>query len=193
MILISGKDLYINFKDNNSKMILVTGISGSGKSVLSKELSKKYEYEIVSFDMIFGYEESRERTKLELDILNEFKNTYPNYMSFDKFTICNIFYDFVENYIINRDINIIFDGSQFLRRVDFNKIKDQRIVLKRTSLILSLFRRDRRNVGYIKKNNSFVRRIKEYYWLHIYNRKNIFRWINDEIYFLRNVKKENLL
>lgn len=193
MVLFSNKDLYINFKDNDSKMILVTGISGSGKSMLSLDLSKKYNFEIISFDMVFGYDESRERTKLELDILDEFNKLYPDYKSFNKKLICNLFFDFVKEYTINKKINIIFDGSQFLRKVDFDKIKDQRIVLKRTSLVLSLFRRNKRNIGYIKKNNeSFIMMIKEYHWLKSYNRKNIFRWIDDEIYFLRNIKREDL-
>ncbi len=193
MILFGSKDLYINFKDNNSKIIIVTGISGSGKSVLSLELSKKYKYEIISFDIIFNYDIGREKTKLEEEILFEFKNKYPTYMKYDKEKICNMFFDFCKDYISNKNINIIFDGAQFLRRVDFDKIKDLRIVLKRTSLLLSLFRRNKRNTDYIKKNDfSFVRKIKEYHWLHVYNRKNIFRWIYDEISFLEKIKKEEL-
>lgn len=185
MVLFSNN---INFNDNDSKMILVTGISGSGKSMLSLDISKKYNFEIISFDMVFGYDESRERTKLELDILYEFNKLYPDYKIFNKKLICNLFFDFVNEYTINKKINIVFDGSHFLRKVDFDKIKNQRIVLKRTSL--SLFRR---NIVYIKKNNkSFIRRIKEYHWLRSYNRKNLFCWIDDEIYFLRNIKREGL-
>lgn len=193
MILFSSGDLYINFKNNNSKMILVTGISGSGKSTLSEKLSKKYNYDIVSFDMVFGYEQDRKLNKLEKDILNNFKNKYLGYESYDKNKICNIFFDYVKEYVDKRDLNIIFEGLHFLRRVEFDKIMNQRIIYKGTSLLVSLYRRTKRNINYIlKKDYSFKRRMKEYYWLHVYNIKNIFRWISDELYFLDNVKKRGL-
>lgn len=193
MILLDNKDLYINFENNDSNMIIVTGISGSGKSFLSQELYEKYKYEIISFDMIFDYEEGRERTKLELKILNGFKKKYKNYKELEKDTICNLFFDYVKGYIEKEKIKIIFDGYYFLRNVDFNKIKEEKIVLKRTSLIRSLIRRTRRNQRYIKKNNySIIRKIKEYYWLHIYNYRNICRWYNDEKYFIEKIKEGNL-
>lgn len=79
MLRVKEKDLYINFNNNKTSMIIVTGISGSGKSTLAQELSYKYNYEIVSFDMVLGYYEARKRTDLELDILNKFYKKYPNF------------------------------------------------------------------------------------------------------------------
>lgn len=193
MILFSRRDLYINFSSNGSNMIIVTGISGSGKSTLSEELSKKYNYEVVSFDIVFGYEQERKLNNLEWDILSEFNKLYGDYQDNDKDRISNIFFDFVKDYVDKRNINIIFEGSHFLRKVEFDKIKNYRIIYKETSLLLSLFRRTKRNIGYIlKKDYFFKRRVKEYYWLHVYNVKNIFRWIKDELYFLDNVKKGEL-
>ncbi len=191
MTVLKEKNLYINFKNINSNMIIVTGISGSGKSTLSHKLSDIYKYEIVSFDIIFEYGELREKNNLELDILNQFKKKYPYFNSkYSKDEVCNIFFDFVKKYITNKNINIIFDGSQFLRRVDFEKIKDQRIVLKKTPLIVSLIRRSKRNKKYIKNNQfSKIEIIKEIFWLHKYNVKNIIRWIKDLKCFNKNIKE----
>ena len=69
-LFFSKKDLYINF-DKKTDMILVTGMSGSGKSQLAISLKEKYGYEIISFDMIFDYDENRELSLIEKDILTE--------------------------------------------------------------------------------------------------------------------------
>lgn len=193
MLVFSRKDLYINFKNTASKMIIVTGISGSGKSVLAEKIKEQYGYEIISMDMLFEYSETHKRSQLEKELLESFKELYPNYDKNDKNRIYNLFFDFVNEYITKNNINIIFDGSQFLRRVAFDKINNERIILKRTSLLLSLRRRNIRNIGYIKNNKDSVsERLKEVYWLYLYNIKNIFRWLNDEVCFLINVKRGEL-
>ena len=60
-------------------MIIVTGMSGSGKSELAISLKEKYGYEIISFDMIFDYDENRELSLIEKDILTKFRRCYPKY------------------------------------------------------------------------------------------------------------------
>lgn len=191
MKALKEKNLYINFKNINSNMIIVTGISGSGKTTLSHKLSNIYKYEIVSFDIIFKYGEQQKINDLELDILNQFKNKYPYFNSkYNKDEVCNLFFDFVQEYITSKNINIIFDGSQFLRRVDFEKIKDQRIVLKKTPFIVSIIRRSKRNKKYIRNNQlSKIQIIKEIFWLHKYNIKNIIRWIKDLKYFNKKIRE----
>ena len=77
-LIFSKKDLYINF-DKKTDMIIVTGMSGSGKSQLAISLKEKYGYEIISFDMIFDYDENRELSLIEKDILTKFRRCYPKY------------------------------------------------------------------------------------------------------------------
>lgn len=193
MLLISRKDLYINFKNTESNMVIVTGISGSGKSALAEKIKEQYNYEIVSMDILFEYLGNHKESQLEKELLMNFKTLYPNWAELNKNRIYNLFFDFVNEYITLNDINIIFDGSQFLRRVNFDKINNQRIILKRTALLVSLRRRNRRNIGYIKEDKHSIREIfKEVYWLYLYDVKNILRWIKDEIYFLINVKRRKL-
>ena len=153
----SQKDLYINFeKDTN--MIIVTGISGSGKSRTSLALQKKYNYELLSFDFIFDWEFERKPSSFEKEILKEFKKKYPEFRNSknntkSKIEVCNCFYDFIADYILSKNIKIIIDGAYFLNEINFEKIKNERIILKRTSIIKSIIQRTNRNKKHIIAQN----------------------------------------
>lgn len=156
----SKKDLYINFS-KNTNMIIVTGITGSGKSKTSLELKEKYNYELLSFDFIFNYEKERTPNKFEKNILKQFTKQYPQYKDYEKNTknkneVSNCFFDFVLRYIETNNIKIIFDGSYFINRIDFAKIKNQRIILKRTSIIKSVFQGINRNKKTINNKKEIM-------------------------------------
>lgn len=142
-------DYFFNF-DKTTNIIIVTGMPGSGKSYTSKELSNLYNYEIISIDYLFDYE-TKKPNQTEQNLINNFINLYPEYNNFNKnrdnkYIICNKFYDFILDYVTKNNINIILDGSYFLKEIPFNKYKDQRIVIKRTSFILSIFRETKRDI-----------------------------------------------
>ena len=190
-LIFSKKDLYINF-DKKTDMIIVTGMSGSGKSQLAISLKEKYGYEIISFDMIVDYDENRELSLIEKDILTKFRRCYPKYkvahLIENDENVCDCFYNFVKKYIKKEKIKIIFDGSYFMKRVNFELFKNERIVYKRTSFLKALFRRDVRNISRIKnKNYSFIRFLKEIYWHYRYNIKHLKKWYKEERSFLQKI------
>lgn len=145
------EDLYLNFENAEDKFILITGLSGSGKSTLSNELVKKTGGYKISLDLVFGHE--TETTPLEERVVKEFKkqhkewspelfNTknkhlYPYYI--------NLFYNFIINYFKNTNLLIIIEGYFFANYIEIDKIKDKKIIIKRTSLIYSMYKRIKRN------------------------------------------------
>lgn len=190
-------DLYVNFeKDTN--MIIVTGISGSGKSKTSNELKSKYNYEIVSFDFIFNYEFERKPSSLERKLLKEFKNKYLQYKDYKKNTenkteVCNCFFDFISEYLKENNIKIIFDGAYFLDRISFDKIKNERIVIKRTSIIRSNFQKVNRNKKYlIHPNISIIKKSKSILGMHFECFKQIINQKKKVNKFLKKCEKLNI-
>ena len=190
----SQEDLYINFDKNNYRMIIVTGISGSGKSYTSNILSKEYQFPIISFDHIYGYEKDRVPNDLEIEILTSFYQQYPQYIGIseeiklgrkkelDIKDIDNTFFDFVLEYIEKNKLQIIFDGSYFLTSIAYDKFKNQRIVVKRTSLTNSLHQRTKRTIKRSEYNKvlSFYRSIK-------INLFNVRKWYHDINAFLDKI------
>ena len=60
--IISKNDLYINFdkfESGKSNVLLVTGFSGSGKSILASQLAKKYKCEHYELDLLSFYFEGK--------------------------------------------------------------------------------------------------------------------------------------
>ena len=196
MLFFSKKDLYINF-NSDSNIIIVTGISGSGKSTISKELQKEYGYDIISFDILFNYELERQRNPLENKIITAFIKKYPKYNDFSKNetgkTICEDFYLFVENYVNKHNLKIIFDGAYFIDKVDYNLFKKNKIVYKRSSILRCMINRNKRIRKIIKtKDYDFIRKLKEYYWINRHSIKKIPTWIKKNKSFTRTIMGDNM-
>lgn len=186
-------DLYINFDKDEGRMIIVTGLSGSGKSYTASLLSDKYNYLLLSFDVIFGYSEEREITAFEKEIVERFRSEYKIEELSSKKQVCKYFFGFVKRYIEKEDLRIVFEGSYFLDKVDVLDFADQRIVVKRTSLILGMVRRLKRNGRYIKvKEISLGEKVKEYYWLYRDTFKKIGKWYKKIKNFLRKMDELEL-
>lgn len=152
----SKNDYYHNF-DKNTNIIIVTGMPGSGKSYTSRELSKKYNYECINFDYLFDYE-IKEPSEFEKSLTGGFFALYPEYSNGEKnrsntTIICNKFYDYTLNYIKSNNINIVFDGAYFLDRIPFEKYSNYRIVVKRVSFLLSIYRETKRDILRQYKND----------------------------------------
>lgn len=196
MILFSRKDMYINF-DSDSNIIIVTGISGSGKSTIAKELKEKYGYEIISFDILFNYEYERGSNPLEDEIIKAFIKKYPKYKDFSKNEtgkeICEDFYLFVEEYVNKHNLKIILDGAYFVDKVDYNLYKHNRIVFKRSSILRCMINRHKRTRKIIKnKNYGFIRNLKEYYWTNKHSIKKIPKWIKTNRNYIKTITDGNM-
>lgn len=149
----SKKDLYINFDKENYTMIIVTGITGAGKSFTTAKLSEEYKIPIFCFDYLYEYKQDREVTKFEKEILNLFYSKYPQYKNTPKIAkkqkkknievqeINDNFFDFILEYLKKNKLRIVFDGASFCNCVNYDKFKNQRIVIKRTSFVKTIYRR----------------------------------------------------
>ena len=189
-------DLYLNFDNVNYDMIIVTGISGSGKSYTANMLSRKYKLPIISFDIIYGYEEDREKNKTEEEIITLFYEKYPEYIGIEKIVqanrireldtlkIENLFFDFVFKYIRDKKIKIIFDGYYFLDSINYDKFKNQRIVIKRTPLITSLNQRIKRSIKRNRGKKSIVYILYLNFKINLYN---MVKWYKAANNFLKQI------
>ncbi len=189
---IDRPDLYLN-SHKNSQMIIVTGISGAGKSYTAMQLSEKYNYPILSFDNLFNYEETREVSEFERNMITNFRKKRLEFCKDKKIVenpkTCNAFFDFVLDEIKKNNQKIIFDGAYFLVKVDFDKFKEQRIILKRTAFFKALHRRKIRGIKLYKKSNSNVfKNIKYFLSLEKFVLLNEKQWYNDQKSFLKKCK-----
>ena len=155
------KDLYIDFnkfESGKSNLLLITGLSGSGKSTIATSLSSKYKAEVIELD-IFEHNGSYSDKNLNQagDVfveyflnkrkdlrnpLNKVKmmNSEEFMNEFDKF------FNFVINYCNkNKDKKFIIEGVQIYSNVDLSKIKRYPIILINTSVKDSIIQRFKRN------------------------------------------------
>lgn len=193
MLLFSKKDLILN-ADSDTNIIIITGVSGAGKTTMANELKDKIKYEIISFDILFNYELEREPNDLENEIITSFLKKYPKYKDFSKNknskTVCTDFYLFVEEYVNKNNIKILFDGAFFMNKIDYKLFKKNKIIYKRTSILRCIINRQKRTTKVIKdKNYSFIRKMKEYYWSFRYSIKTVPEWIRTNNYFVKTINE----
>ena len=154
-------DLYLNFENNNEKIMLITGLSGSGKSTLTQNILNKENGYKVSLDLSFFHGYLEVITEEEQHLIEKFKREYPEWSQeiFEKSILkekmyikySNLFYDFaIDNF---KKINepLIIEGGQIFKYIDINKIKDKKIIIKRTSLITCSIRRLKRTIKQLNK------------------------------------------
>lgn len=196
-------DLYINF-NNNQDIILVTGTPGSGKSTLAKELSIKSGFEKVSLDLVLGYERDQ-KTLLEQTLLDKFYKKYPHWNE-NLFKIedeqrmayyINLFYDYLIEENQRQNNKIIIEGYYFANFIDIDKIKDKAIIIKRTNMITSIRRRQKREIVYLKKlcDERVIDKSSYYYQvlsLKKYTIINAFKWYKELNQFIENIIKKDM-
>lgn len=166
------EDLYLNFDTNKDNIILITGISGSGKSTLAEKMTSENDGQKISLDLAFFHEKEEKITAIERKIVDKFSEKYPEWTP-NTFTqeesinykYSNLFYDFVLNYLKNiKNKLIIIEGGQHISKyIDFDKIKDRKIIIKRTNLIKSATRRIKRTGIYTYKKFKSTSKIKQIY------------------------------
>lgn len=158
------EDLIYSMSDD--KIINITGMTGSGKSTLGKEIAIQKGYELLNFDWIFGYGYDKDKISCEIKkVMNELQNKYPETKEEGFFrwknnkkedeTIKKRYKQYVSKfyaYIINNiKTNLIIEGIQFLDDINVKDLKGT-LIIKRTSLLNCYKRAFKRDVSECYKN-----------------------------------------
>lgn len=166
------KDKYYNFNNFpiNSKILLITGLSGSGKSYLARELANKYDAIIFQVEWLKHSKHISEEYKYVLDtfldkhpeIIGLVKNKWNNTKSEDN---NELFKKYINLFLLHflevkeENKNYIIEGLQLFTLIDFDLIKHYPLIIKGTSSYNSLKNRLRRDYQK-RKCESFVTKFK---------------------------------
>ena len=151
----------ITFNEMRGNIFFVTGLSGSGKSYLSRELASDYNAKIFQPEWLIHYKHCDERFKSFLD---DFIDKY-NIRSYvgakwnnvknedDNEELRKYINLLVQEFIDARNDNekYIIEGLQLFTLIDYNLIKDYYIIIKGTSSVNSLKNRIKRD--YLKRKD----------------------------------------
>lgn len=136
------KDLEITL--TNDKIINITGMMGSGKTTLAREIKKEKNVEFISLDWMFGAS-LKNRPEYVKNILDSFEKIYPNIKKQKKY------YEYADrmyNYLLKTILYpVIYEGRHIYRYMSPDILRGK-IIIKRTSLIHSYkraFKRDMNN------------------------------------------------
>lgn len=148
---------------HSNKILLITGLSGSGKSYLSKELSQKYNAISFQVEWLIHSKHISEECK---EILTNFLNLYPEIIPYveNKWNNCK---EEDKNQLLKKYINLFFEyflkskddskiyiieGIQLFSLIDYELIKNFPIIIKGTSSFNSLKNRIKRDL--LKRNKK---------------------------------------
>ena len=149
-------------KIKNSKFIFITGLPGSGKSTLGRELSKKYKLKYIELDLI-------EKELVDKYGLNKIKKL-PEIE----------FWDLYYEYSINKYPNgSVIEGVQVLN-FDFSLMKKYVIIAFKPNILKSSYRAIKREVG----TDGDVISIKFVKWL--YNNLDFVKYLEELIIKIEN-------
>lgn len=154
----------IKFLLTDDNIINVTGIMGSGKTTLAREIRNDTSFELISLDWMFGAS-LKNRPENIKKLSDDFEKLYPNK---NKYEYADLIYKYL---LANLSDNKIFEGRHIYRYIDPKVLKGT-LIIKRTSLINSYkraFKRDmnnkikeykRKEIKFSKVLNRFFARIK---------------------------------
>lgn len=142
-----------------SPLLLITGLSGAGKTTLAKKIAKRYHAICVSFDVLKFYPEASKESQMLLDIFlqdnpeikkyicikwakTDSKNS--NDILFNYY--CNAFFDFLIEYGQQHKKKIVLEGIQMFVRMHPSKSIGLPIIIIRSSSIKSFFYKLKREV-----------------------------------------------
>lgn len=198
----SKPDIYINAdKINESHAILVTGLSGSGKSYLTSQIVNQKKIHRCSFDNLLENDIMYEATNAEKKILEEFLKNNPQYLEIvirkqKVKEFFNEFLDFCLKYLEEKNMKMVLDCAAFINTdvIPFEKIKKLPIIVKQTSYFKGVIRRLKRNYKYLKsKKMSFLRLYYHFFKDCLYIIKRTPTWIKRKKKFLIEMKKNNII
>lgn len=153
---------------SKSKILLITGLSGSGKSYLSKQMADKYDATVFQVEWL---KHSKHITSECKYILDSFLNKYPeitdyvnnkwnNEKSEDK---NDLFKKYINLFLLhflevkNENENYIIEGLQLFTLIDFDLVKDDPLIIKGTSSFKCFKNRLKRDYQKRKKENLFIK------------------------------------
>lgn len=193
----SKNDLEFNLKDfpNTKNILLITGLSGSGKSYLANQLKEKYNATSFQPEWLKHSKHITEECKYILDTFIEkyphikpyVENKWNNTKSEDE---NELFKEYINKFFLHflekKDPTKIYivEGLQLFTLMDYEIIKDYPIIIKRTSSIRSLKNRIKRD--YQKRKNEtlkvkikwFFRVLKESKLYQFKHRRKLNKFIN---------------
>lgn len=197
--------LYYNLnKWNKSEcpLLLITGLSGSGKTSYAKKIAKKNNAIFMSFDVLKFYTEAPKESKT---ILKLFLKKYPkikklvtiqwtktdatfsNDILYNYF--CNTFFDFLMAYGIKQNKTIVLEGIQLFMRLHPSKSVGLPLIIMRSSSLQSCVNKAKRDHKLRKKRAKGIKYIclfaKD---LYIYQIKQLFV-LNKYIYYQETLFK----
>ncbi len=135
-IFFSSDDVYYNFdKWVNSKdgKLCVTGYTGSGKTTISRQLAKKYNVKLIQLDSYININ----KDKIDKLVKQKRKAEIHKYYQ----TILNSKIEF----LLNSKQKLIIEGIQLFLYSDTNKLKNDAVIVRGTSSIVSFIRAYKRN------------------------------------------------
>ncbi|MCM1212487.1 MAG: hypothetical protein NC318_12895 [Blautia sp.] len=160
-LLRNGKPICYNLQKwdkTHSPILLITGLSGSGKTTFAQKFAKCHDAICVSFDVLKFYPESPKQSQKLLDIFLEkypkikknisirWKKTdkaYSNDILFDYY--CNLFFDFLIEYSKLNKKKIVLEGIQVFVRLHPAKSVGLPIIIIRNSGMHSFFNKLKRD------------------------------------------------
>lgn len=129
---------------SSSKILLITGLSGSGKSYLAREIASKYNATIFQVEWLKHKKHISEECKY---ILDSFLDKYPEIIPYVDSKWNNtkseddneLFAKYINLFFIHfleikdENKNYIIEGLQLFTLLDFEAIKDYPLIIKGTS------------------------------------------------------------
>lgn len=159
----------LEIKLTDDEIINITGMMGSGKTTLAREIKKQKDVELISLDWMFGAS-IKNRPEYITDMLKSFEKIHPETKGQEIFRYYNFriknkkvdlkYYEYADkiyNYLLeNISKPMILEGRHIYRYIDTSLLKGK-IIIKRTSLVNSYkraFKRDIKNKIKEYKNNE---------------------------------------
>jgi uridine kinase len=168
-------DFEHNLQDFSTKsnILLVTGLSGSGKSYLSKQLAQKHNATIFQPEWLKHTKHITEECRyildsffdLHPDIVDLAKNKWNNSKNEDDNELFKKYINlFFEHFLQVRDKDKLYivEGLQLFTLIDFDHIKNYPIIVKGTSSFNSLKNRYKRDYQK-RKNEKFCVKVKFFF------------------------------
>lgn len=165
--------------NNNNNILYITGLSGSGKTTIAKDLAIKYNAVLFELDNLGGYFGEYKEDPSEIHILTkEFldknielkeiikKNKYVDLKirHFEQYAMwTNKYINFLEEEAHKSKKLYIFEGTQIFKCIDSNHYLNKPLIIVRTSSIVSLIRRIKRQhrIDIEKNKPNFY---KKHFW-----------------------------
>lgn len=151
-------------------LLLITGLSGSGKTTFAQKFAKRHHAICISFDVLKFYAEASKQSQKFLDLFLEKhpeikKSISIQWSKTDSINsndilfnyYCNLFYDFLVEYSMQNKKKIVLEGIQMFVRLHPSKSAEMPVIIIRSSSINSFFNKFKRDyyTQRLLKNSRF--------------------------------------